>query len=58
MTLGFLFWLIFVLAVVLGLYTNRGAFASGAYGILGGSLVVLILLFILGWRVFGFVIQN
>jgi hypothetical protein len=58
MTIGFLFWLLMVLWLVFGLYSNRGAIGSGNYGLVGGNLLLFILLFLLGWRVFGFPIQG
>jgi hypothetical protein len=45
-------WLIF------GLYWNRGDIRGGNYGFLGGSLMLFILLFLLGWKQFGFPIQG
>jgi hypothetical protein len=58
MTLGFLFWLLMILWLVLGIYTNRAQIRGGNYGILGGSLLLFALLFLVGWRLFGFVIQG
>ncbi len=58
MTIGFLFWLLMLLWLLFGLYMNRPAIAGGNYGILGGNLLLFILLFLLGWRVFGFIIQG
>jgi hypothetical protein len=57
MTIGFLFWLLMVLWFVFGLYWN-GAPNGGNMGVWGGNLLLFILLFLLGWRVFGFVIQG
>ncbi len=53
MPIGILFWVIYVVAVIV-------------YGILnwplnrasGSGLVLFILIFLLGWRAFGFVVQN
>jgi lipopolysaccharide export LptBFGC system permease protein LptF len=50
MTLGFIFWLLMLLALVFGVYTNRGA--VGTPFVWGGSLFWWILLFLLGWKVF------
>lgn len=58
MTLGFLFWLLMILWLLFGLYWNRTDIQGGNYGILGGNLLLFILLFLLGWKVFGFVIQG
>jgi hypothetical protein len=48
-----LFWVIFVLTVVLGVYSGRAKLASGELGFVGGGLLILVLIFLLGWRVFG-----
>ena len=58
MTLGFLFWLIWILAFLFGVWgiypgPNRPAFVP-----FGGIALIFVLLFLLGWRVFGFVIQG
>ncbi len=59
MSIGFIFWLLMILWVLFGLYWNwpnepgRSGFAP-----LGGNLLLFILLFLLGWKVFGFVIQG
>ncbi len=58
MTIGFLFWLLMVLWFVFGLYWNRGAIQSTGIGAVGGDLLLFILLFLIGWRLFGFVIQG
>jgi hypothetical protein len=58
MTIGFLFWLLMILWLLFGLYWNRGEIAGGRYGVAGGNLLLFVLLFLLGWRVFGFVIQG
>ena len=58
MPIGLLFWIIFLLWFILGFYWHRGTLTDGNYGFLGGHILVFILLFLLGWRVFGFVIQG
>ncbi len=52
MPAGMLFWMLMILWLLFGLYWNRDN-----YPVLGGSLLLFILLFLLGWKVFGFVIQ-
>lgn len=49
MPIGILYWVIFVLWIVLGLYI---------YGLVWPNLVLVILLFLLGWKCFGFVVQG
>jgi len=58
MTIGFVFWLLMILWLLFGLYWNRGDIRGGNYGILGGNLLLFVLLFLLGWKVFGFIIQG
>ena len=58
MSTGLLFWLLWVLAVLFGAWgiyptPNRPAFVP-----FGGALLLFVLLFLLGWRVFGFILQN
>lgn len=54
MTLAIAFWVTFLIVVVLGFYRNR----ADAWGYVGGSFPVLILIFLLGWATFGFIIQG
>lgn len=58
MTIGFLFWLLMILWFFFGLYTGRGAFTAGDYGVFGNHLLLFVLFFLLGWKVFGFVVQG
>lgn len=57
MPVGMLFWLLMILWFLFGLYWNRGDLQGGNYGIVGGNLMLFVLLFLLGWKVFGFVLQ-
>ena len=58
MPLGFLFWLIMILVALFGLfgYNYEGPYRNRIFG--GWGLLVFVLFFIVGWRVFGFVIVN
>ena len=61
MPISFLFWLIYVLAVIFGafgVYRFGGPDPNSRYMLAGNSLLVMVLLFLLGWKVFGFVIQG
>lgn len=58
MSIGFLFWLLMVLWLIFGFYWHRTEISGGNYGIMGGNLLLFILLFLLGWRVFGFILQG
>jgi hypothetical protein len=57
MPIGILFWILMLLWLLFGLYWNGPEFKAGNYGIFGGNLLLFILLGLLGWRVFGPVLQ-
>jgi lipopolysaccharide export LptBFGC system permease protein LptF len=54
MPIGILFWVLMVLAFIFGFWWNR----ENPYNFLGNSALVFVLLFLLGWQVFGFVVQG
>jgi hypothetical protein len=60
MTIGFLFWLLMVLWLFFGVFWPHwpGAGTGPAWAPLGGSLLLWILLFLLGWHAFGFPIKG
>lgn len=49
MSISLLFWVIMLIGLLHGLYTNRATVASW----IGGNIVLWILLALLGWAVFG-----
>ena len=48
MPLAVIFWVLFLLYAVLGLWLHHAA----------AGLVLLSLLFVLGWKAFGFIVQG
>jgi len=54
---GTLFWVLMVIWFFVGCYANRESLRSGSYVSFGGGLLLFALLFLLGWQVFGFVVQ-
>lgn len=56
LSIGFIFWLIMLLWLILGI-VFRTDIPGGRFGLAGGILS-FILFFLLGWRVFGFIIQG
>lgn len=59
MTIGFIFWLLMLLWLLFGMYWNWPKEQTPAgFGTLGGNLLLFVLLFLLGWKVFGFMIQG
>ncbi len=61
MTVGFVFWLIMLLVLLFGLYWGWRADRAGGFvtfAPVGMNLILFILLFLLGWRVFGWPISG
>jgi hypothetical protein len=58
MSIGFLFWLLMVLWFIFGAYRSWPGGSPDPRLLAGGSLLEFVLLFLLGWKVFGFVIQS
>jgi hypothetical protein len=59
MTIGFVFWLLMILWLIFGLYWNWPAERdSRAFAPVGGNLMLFVLLFLIGWKMFGFPIQG
>jgi hypothetical protein len=55
---GLIFWFLMLLWLLFGLVLRRSASPGQAQWVdLGGDLLIFILLFLLGWAVFGFAIQ-
>lgn len=54
MSIGLLFWVLMVIALVFGFLVTRPAFAMYSWGM---NWLLFILLFLLGWKVFGFIIH-
>lgn len=58
MPMGMIFWMLMILWFVFGLYWNwPSSNDPKAFGGIGSNLLLFILLFIIGWRLFGFVVQ-
>jgi len=58
MPLGIFFWVLMLLWLVLGLWSNRVEIQGGRFLAVGGTLLEFLPFFILGWRVFGFIVQG
>ena len=54
MNLALLFWVLYIVALVFGAYTNR----TGWPNWVGGGLLYFVLIGILGWAVFGSMIKR
>jgi hypothetical protein len=55
MTIGLLFWVLMVIALIFGFVTRVGQFAAYGWGF---NWLLWILLFLLGWHAFGFIIHQ
>lgn len=58
MTLGLLFWILMVFWFVFGAWSGVPEIRGGAWRPSAGSLIVFVVVFLLGWRVFGFIVQG
>lgn len=56
-SIGLLFWLLMIIWLIFGLWTVWPV-APNAYRPIGGHLLLWILLFLLGWHVFGWPISG
>jgi len=56
MPIGMLFWFLFIIWVLFGGWIYQPA--AGNWRPFGGHLLLGLLLFLLGWHVFGFVIKG
>ena len=56
MSIGFIFWLLMILWLVFGIWSFRGAPPNWPF--VGGSAFMFVLLFLLGWKVFGWPIAG
>ena len=57
MSIGFVFWLLMILWLVFGIWAYRGL-APANWPFAGGSAFMFILLFLVGWKVFGWPIAG
>ncbi len=58
MSIGLCFWVLFLIYVIFGGWANRASLQGGDFGPFGGSLLLSVLLFLLGWGVFGFIVHG
>ena len=60
MPIGLIFWVLMLLWIIARVFTWRGPVGGvyGSYVLIGSDLMVLILLFLLGWHSFGFIVQG
>jgi hypothetical protein len=57
MPLGLLYWVLMILWLIFGFWQWSPSVPTN-YRPFGGHILLWILLFIVGWRIFGFVVQG
>lgn len=55
MPIGILFWVIFILILI---FWGADSWGGWPYGRYGWGIALLVELFLLGWKVFGFILQG
>lgn len=58
MSIALLFWIIMILWLLFGLWSNWPAAPGSKFTLLGGHIVLWVLLALLGWKVFGAAIHS
>jgi hypothetical protein len=58
MHIGLWFWIIFVISLLFGGWSNRTVFTKKNYGPVFSDFIVFILMFLLGWHCFGSIIYS
>lgn len=58
MKIGLAFWIIYIVWVLFGLYVGSSIAPTERRLYFGGGIVLLALLFLLGWQVFGFALEK
>jgi hypothetical protein len=57
MPIGYLFWALFIIYLIFGgVWWRNGS--EWRYGWSGGMVLVMVLVFLLGWNDFGFILQG
>ena len=57
MPIGLLFWVLFIIWLIFGgVWWRQGP--TWQYGWSGGFILVMVLIFLLGWNDFGFILQG
>lgn len=58
MSIGLLFWILMIIWFVFGLMNNWPGTTPRPFATVGNTTLLFLLLFLLGWGVFGFVLQG
>ncbi len=57
MSVGLLFWVLYLVALVFGMWSNWPA-SGPAFRPIGGTLLFFVLIGLLGWKVFGAAVHG
>lgn len=57
MYIGEIFWLLMIIWVVFGLAWNTNPTTFGTWGLWGNWLLLFVLFFLIGWKIFGFMVH-
>ncbi len=59
MSKGNVFWVLWIIWAIFGFYTGwKGRSGPDGPYVWGGNILLLVLFFLVGWKVFGFVISE
>lgn len=58
MPLGIIFWVLMLIWLIFGVWASGPDIRGGQVRAFGGTLLVYVVIFVLGWRVFGFIVQG
>lgn len=58
MSIGLLFWILWVIWLVFGFWSGQSIAEPNRRYAWGGHFLLLVLFFLVGWKIFGFVIRE
>lgn len=58
MTIGMIYWLLWIIWAIFGFYTGWSGEPGNRRAVWGGNILLLVLFFLIGWKIFGFVIKD
>lgn len=58
MKIGVIFWLLWIIWAIFGVYSGWTLAGPDRGRYYGGNILLLVLFFLIGWKVFGFVVSE
>jgi hypothetical protein len=58
MTIGLLYWMLWIIWAIFGFYNGWSGEPGNRRSVWGSNALLLILFFLIGWKIFGFVIKE